>query len=123
MAKFSNFPPAKVEVVQPDWTTAPCGQTRDSDALTRANFDAMCDRFDSLDPYGKDWEIVRWPHWELGWSEVVFVRPDSAVFHLAAVMRESMAKFPCIDEDLWVEYDTAENAAKETAAQCRTTNT
>lgn len=106
MAKLSDYPPAEsLEVAQPDWDSAPCGVTGLSDPLTRANFDAMLNQFDEIDPYGNDWEIVAYRHWETKTFEVVFVRPGSKVADRAQLIREEMAKFPCVSIDLWEQYE------------------
>lgn len=119
MAILRNFPPVKqdtLEVAGLDWECAPCGQSRDSDPLTRANFDALCDRFDAVDPYGNDWEIVRFGHWGVGWVEQIFVRPGSKCHEMCAEVRAQMANYPCLNEELWVEYDEAESAQKVSSA-------
>lgn len=115
MAKLSDFPKPKFEpeVAEPSWECAPCGQTRDSDALTRANFDALCDRFDHVDPYGNDWEICRFKHFGAGWLENIFVRPNSAVHAICLSVKSDMSSYPCLDETLWVKYDEAEVAARK----------
>ena len=112
--KLKDFPAPhyKLEVARMDWECAPCGVTRDSDALTRANFDALCDLFDNIDPYGEDWEVARFSHWAVGWVEEIFVRPKTRVAELAAETRTRLATYPCISEDLWIEYDAEDNAGK-----------
>lgn len=113
--KFSDFPKPvyEPEVTEPDWECAPCGQTSESDPLTRANFDALCDRLDAVDPYGNDWEILRFGHFTAGWLENIFVRPGSKSAGLLPGIREQMATYPCLDEVKWVEYDEKENAANQ----------
>ena len=98
------------EVAASDWEWAPCGESRDSDALTRANFDALCDRFDTVDPYGNDWEIVRFGHFAVGWVEQIFVRPASKVSAMCPEIREFMGGYPCLDEDLWSQYESDDSA-------------
>src|SRR5512139_887633 len=112
--KRADFPAPvyPAEVAEPDWECAPCGQSRDSEPLTCANFDALCDRFDEVDPYGNDWEILRFGHFASGWVENIFVRPGSKAAALLPGVREQMATYPCLDEEKWVEYDEAANATK-----------
>jgi len=107
MANLSDFstPDQEPEVAESSWECAPCGVTRDSDPLTRANFDALCNQFDAVDPYGDDWEIIRFGHYSVGWIENIFVRPGSLVAELCPDVRLHMAKYPCLDEELWVKYD------------------
>lgn len=102
---LKDFPPADTEFADESWQASPCGQTAKSDPLTRANFDAICDRLDDIDPNGYDWEIIRWPHWKCEWHEVIFVRPSTKCADLAHESRQMMAKYPCLNEDLWVEYE------------------
>lgn len=108
VTKLSDYPPSdELEVAGMDWEAAPCGQTKLSTALTRANFDALCDRLDNADPYGDTWEIVRFPHWKVGWLEVIFTKPGSVANSVAAETRVSLGEYPCLNEDLWVEYEVA----------------
>lgn len=112
--KLSDFPTpaAEPEIAEPSWECAPCGVSRDSDPLTRSNFDALCDRFDAVDPYGNDWEILYFKHFKLSWVEQIFVRPGSKVAEMLAGIRTEMASYPCLDEALWVEYDEKEGAQR-----------
>ncbi len=108
MAKLKDFPPAEhLEVAQPNWDTAPYGMSGLSDPLTCANFDAMLNQFDTIDPYGRDWETVVFKHWHVGEYEVAFVRPGSKVAERAAILREEAIKFPCVDIELWENYEDA----------------
>lgn len=114
MAKFKDFPPADaLEVVKPDWESAPCNQTALSDPLTRANFDAMVDQFDTVDPYGRDFEIVRYPHWAAKWADFVFYRPGSKVADRARLIQNEMLKFPCVNIDLWESYEDEQTKAEK----------
>src|SRR5512139_3521144 len=115
MVKLSDFPPpcAAPEVAKPEWECAPCGVTRDSDALTRANFDALCDRLDNVDPNGDDWEILWFNHFACGWVEQMFVRPGTRLAEICAETRASLAQYPCLNEDLWLQYENEEKAPTE----------
>lgn len=106
---LSDFPPCEgLAFAQSDWLVAPVSQTYYSDPLTRANFDALWDELDECDPNGKDSELIRWPHFKTKWVECIFVRPGSKCANIAFRARESLAEYPILDEDLWVEYE-AEN--------------
>lgn len=118
--KLSDFPPvepASLENAAPDWLSSPCGVSAKSNPLTRANFEAMMDRLDNADPYGKDWEVIRYPHWDVEWLEIIFVRPGSKCEEICTSARASLAKYPCLDEDLWMvieeEMERAKLAAKK----------
>jgi hypothetical protein len=65
-----------------------------------------------VDPYGKDWEILRFKHFAAGWIEEIFVRPGSKVAAMCPNVRDEMAVYPCLDEANWVEYDEADEAAR-----------
>ena len=115
MAKvyLRDFPPkliTKAEVAQPDWICVPVSLCRDSESLERANFDEVDDIFDSLDPYAKKWECLYFDHFEVGWTGQIFVHPDfeSKIKEL----REKLAKYPCLNEDLWVEYEVQDKESK-----------
>ena len=112
MAKLSDFPKSysEPEVAESNWECAPVGVTRDSDALTRANFDALCDRLDAVDPYGDNWEIVRFGHFGVGWVEQIFVDPASKLAEILPGIRKELAGYPCLDEDLWFKYEAAQEA-------------
>jgi hypothetical protein len=98
--------------MQPDWEAAPCGMSRDSGPLTRANFDALCDELDSIDPYGSDWDIARFEHFTAGWLELIFCRPGSPAAAHIEETRDRLAAYPCLNEDLWVEYDAEDNGCR-----------
>lgn len=111
MAKLNQFPACKnLDVAQPDWDCGPVGVTRDSDALTRANFDALCDELDAMDPHGREWEIIRWGHWAVGWIEEIFTKPGSKPGLHCEATRERLKDYPCLSEDLWVKYDMEDQA-------------
>ena len=114
MSTLADYPKpdAEPEVAEPNWEVGPCGVTRKSDPLTCANFDALCDRLDAVDPYGVNWEILRFPHFSTGWLEQIFVRPGSALATMCADVREQLARYPCLDEDKWVQYDEEANLPK-----------
>lgn len=115
--RLKDFPPVEpdsLECAKPDWISSPCGVSAKSNPLTRANFDAMLDRLDIADPYGQDWEVVRYPHWEVEWLEIIFVRPDSKCATVCADARASLANYPCLDEEMWMIVEQEMEAAKAT---------
>lgn len=107
LARLQDFPKSvdAIEVAQPDWVCAPCGVCRDSSPLARSNFDALVDLLDNKDPYGSTWEILRFGHFGVGWIDEIFVQPDSECAKVAEEVRGRMAKYPCLDENLWAEYE------------------
>ena len=98
----------KPEVAQSNWECAPISLCRDSDPLEQANFDAFVDLLDKADPYAAAWEIIYFDHFAVGWTGHVFINPASApLIKLADEARAQLAKYPCLNEDLWVEYAAA----------------
>lgn len=122
--RLRDYPPAEDTDYMLDWEAAPVGQTRDSDPLTQANFDALCDRLDNVDPYGNDWDYVRWAHWKHGWNEVIFVKPDTECARICDEVREQMKSYPCLDEGLWGQYQALKESelAKKKQAQLESGN-
>lgn len=84
------------------------GQTRDSDALDRANFQA------SLTGLGGEDEeagvrVARFGHWACGWIEQILVRTDAT--DKLQVLLEQMnktAKYPVLDEQEFQEEEQQE---------------
>lgn len=112
MATLIDFPRPKTtpDQVEKNWVCGPCGQTRDSDALARSNFEAVCSQLDTLDPHGNDWDVLRFGHWAVGWIDEIFVRPDSECAALCAQLKEQLADYACLDESLWIQMDDEDKA-------------
>lgn len=127
MAKLKDFPPPiePAQVAAREWDCAPVGMTAQSDALTRANFDGLCDMLDAVDPGtsehgGKDWEILSFKHFDTKWSDHIFVRPGSECALVCDGARGLLSSYPCLDEDLWVEYEADDEAYKEVSENADT---
>ena len=118
---FKEFPKPEYEpaLIQPNWECAPIGYSQTSGALECANFDHMENELDKLDPYGDTWEIAFFPHFSCGWLGNIFVKPDSAAAKLCDELRIKMANYPCLNEDLWVEYEAESNAKPETKPETK----
>lgn len=100
-------------------------KSRDSDALTRSNWDAAKARMleaagvtqqdiddwdgDDMDarPAVYDW---RASHWAVGWVEYLMCRSDApqAVLDEAQAIADDLADYPALDEDAWSELEYAE---------------
>ena len=94
-----------------DYYSAGVGQSRDSDALERANFDAMVNRLREVDSQGEDsesggWRIVEESHWAVGWVQWIAIH-ESATDALAAAeqAQADLADYPVLDDDLFSEYE------------------
>ena len=59
---------------QQDWMVLPTYQTRDSEHLTKSNFEAA---LEMLGGEGDDVEVHRFGHWGPGWFEIIIVRPGT----------------------------------------------
>jgi len=94
---------------------------RDSDALTRANFDAglkaiggeknHAELEDASDPGGalSLVKVVRENHWAVGWVEWIAIH-ESAVeqLEIADKILGRLEGYPVVDENLFSEYETDE---------------
>ncbi len=105
----------------PDYYSAGVGRSRDSDALERANFDAMLKALggEKSDPEREDPEdpgsalslvlIVRENHWAVGWVEWIAIH-ESATEQLliASEIADALEDYPVVDEFLFSEYEQAD---------------
>lgn len=92
-----------------DWFVAPCILTRDSDALERANYTAQAVALQRVNAGAvSDTEELRFRHWGPGWFEIVLVRPGSAAATVAQTLVDRLANYPCLDDDLWTEFEVTE---------------
>lgn len=75
------------------------GKHRDSDSLTRSNFDV------ALEMLGGESEtviIVRSSHWAVGWIEGLFVHEsDKVSLEIAEEISESLVQYPVLDGEHW----------------------
>jgi hypothetical protein len=79
-----------------DWLVGPCSRNRDSEALTRSNWDVFERELDAVDPTG--YEVHRFGHWANGWFEIVLVKPDSKAYERACELACFLADYPILDE-------------------------
>lgn len=89
--------------VWPDYYTSGVGQSRDSDALERANFAAM------LSALGGESEtviVVRERHWAVGWVEWIAIHSeDDKALTIARGICERLQRYPVVDEELFSQYE------------------
>ena len=102
----------------PDYYMA-FGQSRDSEVLERANFDAALEKLGGehsspewekahpeLEAEGKEEVMVaRASHWAVGWVESILVHKDSAMVPVLQEMMDAYEEYPVVDEDLLSEYE------------------
>jgi len=92
-------------------------QTRDSDCLARANFEA------SLADLGGEDEaagvrVVSIGHWACGWVEQIHVRTDAtAKLELLRAQLNKVADYPVLDDGVYSEVESEER--EETYRNCR----
>lgn len=88
------------------------GQSRDSDALERSNFQCAWERLKSTSA-----QIVRESHWAVGWVEWIAIpASDSAALKLADEMCAKVESYPVLNEDHFSQLEQEE--ADETWKNC-----
>ena len=95
------------------WYSAGVGQSRDSDALERANFEAMrtllkaCPECEVGEENGV--QVVRESHWAVGWVEWIAIHEsNTAALEVADKAMERLADYPVLDEELWSRFEDEE---------------
>jgi hypothetical protein len=90
----------------PDYYSAGIGKSRDSDALERANFDAMLSR---LGGESETVIVVRESHWAVGWVEWIAIHAtDTKALEIADSIKGKLEDYSIIDEDLFSRYEYEE---------------
>ena len=92
-------------------------QTRDSDSLTRSNFEVALKRLREVEnPLGvpdTDEETVKMTsasHWACGWIETIYIHEsDTAALELAEEMLRQISQYPVLDEEHWDALKDKEN--------------
>lgn len=86
-----------------DWLVA-AGQSRDSDALERSNFECIRRAVDAIDP--DCWAVESESHWAVGWVEHLLIDPACAAA-IAEVERilDDLEDYPVVDEDHFSETE------------------
>jgi hypothetical protein len=84
------------------------GQHRDSDTLTRSNFQVAWERLKPLSQDG-DVLIVRESHWAVGWVEWIAIEQDNeAAVAEADRIAGKLQEYPVLDEDHWSNLEHEE---------------
>lgn len=101
-------------------------QHRDSDALSRSNWQVACQQLAEAagidevpfldggwgDPADDTPPVYQWRagHWAVGWVEYLMVRPDASqeVIDAAEEIVSALADYPVLDESHWSELEWTE---------------
>jgi hypothetical protein len=93
--------------------SAGVGQSRDSDALERANFQAMltllkaCPEIEVGDE--RSVQVVRESHWAVGWVEWIAIHEsDTVALAVADEAMERLGDYPVLNEDLFSQFEGEE---------------
>ena len=109
-----TMPSCYVGEVWPAYYSSGCGQSRDSDALERSNFECM------LSAIGGETDtvtVVRESHWAVGWIEWIAIHEDDEkALRIADGVQARLADYSVVDEDHLSEVEQTE--ADETWRNC-----
>lgn len=80
------------------------GQSRDSDPIERANFDAALKR---LGGESETVIVIRSNHWAVGWIEQLLIH-ESDKEHIAEgeKIQAELENYPVLDDELYSQYET-----------------
>jgi len=103
----------------PEFYGSGFGRHRDSDCLTRANFDAALKLIQTAttlpdDAENEDGEsihpqVVCENHWAVGWVEWIAIHEsDEGALKCADGLQEAVEDYPVVDEELFSQYETDE---------------
>lgn len=104
-----TMPDSYFGAVWPNYYSSGFGQSRDSDALERSNFEC------ALKALGGETDtvaVVRESHWAVGWVEWIAIQQDDgAALKVADELRERYENYPVVDEEHWsnLEYEEAQS--------------
>jgi hypothetical protein len=88
-----------------DWEVGPCLKTRDSGPWELANFDALIEALEAVDPEADDHFQPSFNHWGPGWVEITLCRPGSKAAIVQAEIASALADYPVVDESKLSEYE------------------
>lgn len=120
MKTYSQFQPTGFDCrglglsEQQAWLVAPVSQTRDSEPLSRSNFECF---LKALGGESEDVQVHRFGHWGSGWFEIVLINPDKPeLVKLAEDMENSLDDYPVLDEEDFSQKESDE--ANEVWRKC-----
>lgn len=78
-------------------------QHRDSDSLTRSNFDCG---LEAIGGESETVQVVREGHWAVGWVEWIAIhQDDEKALQIADEIKERLEDYPVVNEDHWSELE------------------
>lgn len=90
-----------------DWRVLPTSQTRDSECLSRSNFDTVLELLASVNE--DSWRVDRFGHWGPGWFEVILISPaDEQALEIAGNIVARLENYPSLDDDKLSEMELDE---------------
>jgi hypothetical protein len=106
--KLWTMPSNYTGAVWPAYYSSGVGQSRDSDALERSNFECM---LKAIGGESDTVQVVRESHWAVGWVEWIAIhQDDSKALEIADDIKAKLADYPAINEDHWSELEWNESA-------------
>jgi hypothetical protein len=101
-----TMPDSYIGSTWPDYYSSSVGQSRDSDALERSNFQCM---LDALNGESETVLVIRENHWAVGWVEWIAIHyTDYNALMIADDIAESLQDYPVIDEGHYSELEMEE---------------
>lgn len=98
----------------PEYYSSGVGQHRDSDALTRSNFEIM---LKALGGESDTVIVVSEGHWAVGWVEWIAIHEsDTKALEIADELAASLTDYPVLDEDHFTMVESEE--ANEVWTNC-----
>jgi hypothetical protein len=91
-----------------NWFLAPVSRNRDSDALTRSNWNVFCGMIGEENE--ETYEIHRFGHWGPGWFEIILINPENKkLVTIGEEIENALADYPVIDDEHFscLEYEEA----------------
>lgn len=98
------------------WLVAPVSLNRDSDILTRSNYNVVKADIAKHGEQEEDYEEHTFGHWACGWFSIFLVRPGSKCADVAVEWAKTLSDYPVADEDNHSELQ--EKDAQETWENC-----
>jgi hypothetical protein len=112
MQTYSQFRPTAFDsrgICLPEkqaWLVAPCSVNRDSDVLTRSNWQCQ---LRALGGESETVEVHRFGHWGPGWFEIVIIDPAATdKVKIAEEIEAALEGYPVIDEQHFSELEMEE---------------